>query len=79
MADPSTDPLSGKVMEAENCWIFFRNKDIHVPSEGAMRGDWAYAVSKDGDFRQVYDLSDDSQKCADYLQFMSDYFSSQKK
>ena len=52
----------------------FRNKEIVVPPEAALLGDWAYAVSKRGQIRDVPDLSADEVKMREYLKEISGYF-----
>ena len=66
--------LRSDFLEAENCWMFFRSSEIALPSEGELRGGWAYAVSKTGQIREVPDFSDDEKKLSEYLNKMSDYF-----
>lgn len=77
LSDPSIDLLRDEYLETEYCWMFFRNQGIIVPPEGSLRGDWAYAVSKRGQIRQIADLSDDPIKLNAYLIKMSDYFNRQ--
>jgi len=74
LSDPSVPLLQESCLEAEFCWIFFRNKGINVPAERALTGDWAYAVSKRGHVRQIADLSGDTEKMLAYLEKMSKYF-----
>lgn len=77
MTDPATPPLRHEYLEAEHCWMFFRNLNIKLPDPGSVDGmipDCAYCFSKSGEGREVADLSDDPVKCREYLQKMSDYF-----
>jgi len=60
--------LSGDLLEAENCWIFFNE---HL-------GDFAVAVSKSGRVSQVYDLRDNPEMMQDYLMMFSAYCSEDK-
>lgn len=69
------EALEGDFLEAEHCWIFFRNRKIVVAS-----GDWftksygAFAISKKGAFSQITAFEDDREQQLAYLQTMSDYF-----
>ena len=47
--NPSIPLLSEHYIEAEHCWIFFRNKDIFIPSDRPFSSG-AYAVSKKGSY-----------------------------
>lgn len=60
-------------IEADNCWMFFRNRDIAVPNERWF-GTGAYIVSNTGEARYIADFYDDSNKAKDYLYLMSEYF-----
>lgn len=66
--------LQPSYLEAENCWMFFRDKGISVPADAHLGIEWAYVVSKRGKFSLVQDFSSDSEKLHDYLKKMSDYF-----
>jgi hypothetical protein len=72
--DASTPILAETYLEAEYCWIFFRNKQIEVPAAASLHCDWAYAVSKRGTVRQIVDLSEDPNAASEYLRKMSTYF-----
>jgi hypothetical protein len=74
LKDEKTSLLREDYLEAEHCWVFFRNKEIIVPPESSLGGDCAYAVSKAGEVRQIADLSSDNEQSLAYLQKMSDYF-----
>jgi hypothetical protein len=77
MKDHKTSVLRDDYLEAENCWMFFRNKEIKLPDSRSVDGllpTWAYCWSKCGEGRLVYDFSDDPQRCRAYLQELSDYF-----
>jgi hypothetical protein len=63
--------LSGEYVEAECCWVFFRNKRIQIP-EGFLRN-YAYAVSKKGHVILIVDFSDDPLKLKEYLKKFSDH------
>lgn len=65
--------LQDSHLEAENCWMFFRNKAIFLPSERAL-SDFAYCVSRKGHARSIPDFSSDSSKVQAYLEMMSDHF-----
>jgi hypothetical protein len=67
--------LRDDYVEGEHCWFFFRNADIQVPVDKRLKTDWAYAVSRAGQVRDIVDFSDDPQKLADYLDVMSKFFS----
>lgn len=61
-------------LEADNCWMFFRNKEIALPADAQLGMEWAYVVSKHGKFCLVEDFSNDEQKLREYLKKnMSDY------
>ncbi len=66
--------LQASYLEAENCWMFFRNKEIKIPDGSQLGIEWAYVVSKRGKFSLVEDFSSDSKKLLDYLEKMSHYF-----
>lgn len=66
--------MQASYLEAENCWMFFRDKGIQVPVGSRLGIEWAYVVSKHGKFSLVEDFSSDAQKLHDYLKTMSDYF-----
>lgn len=69
----STPLLQESFLEADHCWMFFRNKDIAIPPEQGLC-DGAYVVSKNGSLRHIVDFSADPEKLKAYLQTMSDYF-----
>jgi len=73
LTDESVTLLRAEVLEAEHCWMFFRNPEIYVPADSALIGDWAYVVSRYGDVRDVADLYG-QQGLIEYLKKMSDYF-----
>lgn len=79
VSNSSIPLLRSSFLEAEFCWIFFRNESIEVPADKALAGNWAYAVSKKGAVRQIADLSDDSEKMLEYLKKMSKYFEDHKQ
>ncbi|MFC5476381.1 hypothetical protein [Paraherbaspirillum soli] len=66
--------LKAESLEAECCWMFFRNEHIDVPPEAMLGIKWAYVVSKKGTYGMVQDFSDNHEKLLAYLQTMSDYF-----
>ncbi|MFL9982207.1 hypothetical protein [Paraburkholderia sediminicola] len=73
--DDSKNLLDVDYLEAEYCWIFFRNKEIQIPSEQWFVAAYgAYAVSKKGAFSQITDFGRDPKELEVYLQVMSDYF-----
>jgi hypothetical protein len=77
MSDPDMPALRDEYLEAEHCWMFFRNPDIKFPDRASGDGmlpDGAYCWSKHGEGRVVADFSDDPAKCRAFLQKMSDYF-----
>jgi len=65
LAHASCASLSGDLLEAENCWIFFNEQ----------RGDFAVAVSRSGQVSHVYDLRDNPEMMQDYLMMFSAYCS----
>lgn len=68
------DVLAANYLEAEHCWMFFRNSKISVPKTALLGIEWAYVVSKSGKFSMVEDFSSDNEKLHEYLKTMSDYF-----
>lgn len=67
--------LEDEFLEAENCWIFFRNKKIVVlPENWFTKAYVAFAVSKRGSFSQVTAFDEDREQLLSYLQTMSEYF-----
>ena len=66
--------LSDFYNERESCWIFFAKEDIPQPPEGVLRAT-AFAVSKSGVVRAVYDFRDNPEKMSAFADRMSDYFS----
>lgn len=68
------DVLEADYLEAEHCWMFFRNRGIHVSKTVLLGIEWAYVVSKRGKFSMVQDFSSDREKLLEYLKTMSDYF-----
>ncbi|WP_433693512.1 hypothetical protein [Herbaspirillum seropedicae] len=66
--------LKKEYLEAEYCWMFFRNDQIVVPLEATLGMKWAYVVSKKGTYSMVQDFSGDEKKLLDYLNAMSDHF-----
>lgn len=73
LADKTISLLQEEYLEAENCWMFFRNKAIVLPPEGAL-SDFAYCVSKKGAARSVLDFSENSVRLHEYLESMSNHF-----
>ncbi len=71
--DKSIPLLQEGNLEAEHCWMFFRNKAIVITQEGAL-ADWAYCISKKGTARSIADFSDDPVRLHEYLQTMSNHF-----
>jgi len=68
------DVLEADYLEAQHCWMFFRNRKISVPNSALLGIEWAYVVSKRGKFSMVEDYSSDNEKLVEYLKTMSDYF-----
>jgi hypothetical protein len=71
--DDSIPLLQDEYLEADYCWMFFRNKAIVLAPERAL-SDFAYCVSKKGHIRYIVDFSDDPVRLQEYLQAMSNYF-----
>lgn len=65
--------LNERFLEAENCWMFFRNREVDT-GEGGFYTDMACAVSKRGEVSSINDFFDDEEDLMRYLQTMSDYF-----
>jgi hypothetical protein len=72
--DQSIPFLATKYLEAEYCWIFFRNESIVLNQKYSLRWDWAYAISKKGNARHVYDFRGDEERMKSYLQELSNFF-----
>jgi hypothetical protein len=71
---PGVNLLRADYAEGESCWFFFRNLEIFVPPESMMVGGWAYAVSREGQVRQIADFSGDQEGLEAYLKTMSGFF-----
>jgi hypothetical protein len=71
--DESAPLLDERYLEAEHCWMFFRNKAIALPPEQSLRTG-AYVVSKRGNTRYIADFSEDPVMLEEYLVTMSNYF-----
>jgi len=74
--DSSIPVLQDNYMEADHCWMFFRNKAIVIAPERSL-SDCAYCISKKGHVRYIADFSDDPVRLQEYLQTMSNYFKEQ--
>ncbi len=74
MPDNSFSILDDSYLEAGYCWIFFKNPHIIVPDNALLGINWAYAVSKRGNCRMVYDLRYDAEKMRNHLESLSTYF-----
>jgi hypothetical protein len=66
--NPSTPVLRDFYLEAENCWMFFRNKAIIFPEHLGFSASFAYVVSKKGTCNYIADFSDEPEKLYAYLQ-----------
>jgi len=67
--------LEDDFLEAEHCWIFFRNRNIVVlPENWFTKSYGAFAVSKKGAFSQITAFEEDRAQLLAYLQTMSEYF-----
>jgi len=71
--EDSVSYLSEEYLESDTCWLFFRNKDIGVPPESSLKADWSYAVSRQGELREFYDI-DDKTKMAQAFMELSEKF-----
>lgn len=72
--------LEDEFLEAEHCWIFFRNREISVrPEKWFTRAYNAFAISKTGAFSQIATLEYDEAQLNAYLNVMSDYFARKEK
>ncbi|MCO4857171.1 hypothetical protein MKD49_11840 [Herbaspirillum sp. WGmk3] len=71
--DQTIPLLEDRHLEAEHCWMFFRNPAITISHEGSL-ADWAYCISKRGTARSVADFSENPVQLHAYLKTMSDYF-----
>jgi len=75
MLDTSeADMLSPDYVEAEGCWIFFRSRELTLPSHMELSASAAYAVSKWGEVRIVADCSDSPDQMNSLLALLSGYF-----
>ena len=70
--------LEDRFLESDACWIFFRRRTIAIPPEALLHAGWAYAVSKDGEVRQIIDYFDEPEKARDYLRTISKFFSTRR-
>lgn len=73
VTDSSMPLLQDTFLEADHCWMFFRNKAIHIPAERSLC-DCAYVVSRKGSLRHIADFSENPERLQAYLQTMSDHF-----
>ena len=73
VTDTSMPLLQEEYLEAENCWMFFRNRLIVIAPERAL-SDCAYCVSKRGNGRSIPDYSNDPVRLVEYLHIMSNHF-----
>lgn len=71
--NPSVPLLQEHYLEAEHCWMFFRNKDIVIPPNRPFC-DGAYVISKRGNGSFVADFSEEPLEAQAYLQRMSAHF-----
>jgi len=71
--DRSIPVLQDDYLEAEYCWMFFRNKAIVIAPERAL-SDCAYCISKHGHGRSIADYFNDPVRLREYLQIMSGHF-----
>ena len=74
MHTKSEEVLESYYLETDYCWIFFKNPTIIVPDNALLGIKWAYAVSKKGNCRLVYDLRGEPEKMQKHLFDLSDYF-----
>jgi hypothetical protein len=65
--------LSEFYLEAEYCWMFFRNKALIVREEFIM-SEAAISVSRMGRVSWIADLSDEPERLKIYIAEMSDYY-----
>lgn len=80
MPDPTVEPLDqGRLLEAEHCWMFFKNPQILVPEHGWFVRQAAYAVSKRGSFSMIHDYSYDPVQLQAYLHTLSNYFGARQE
>jgi len=67
--------LEDEFLEAENCWIFLRNRKINVlPERWFTKSYGAFAISKRGTFSQITAFEENQAQLLAYLQTMSEYF-----
>jgi hypothetical protein len=65
--------VSERFLEAQNCWMFFRNRELDN-GEAGFYTDTACAVSKHGEVRCINDFSDNEKTLLEYLEAMSNHF-----
>ena len=67
--------LEESYVEHEDCWIFYRNKNIIIPRHsGRIGADWAYAIGKLGGVMLVPDHSGNEIELTKQLEYLSKYF-----
>jgi hypothetical protein len=71
--EAETPLLELEYFEADECWMFFRSKEIELPPEQAL-SDCAYCVSKSGTVRSVPNYFADPIRAREFLETMSKHF-----
>jgi hypothetical protein len=69
-------PLEDFYLEAEECWMFYRNPSIFIEPKFLLGRDFSYGVSKRGNMRLVYDLRETPGAAEEYIIKLSDYMKS---
>ncbi len=70
---PAEAVLDEEFLEAEHCWMFFRNRNIALPKSSLL--DLAFVYGKSGGARDVPDLRGQPEELEAYLQRLSALFS----
>lgn len=73
------DILEERFIENEECWMFFRNKNLKFPLEATLPASVAYVVSKEGEVRTTADFSDNPAEMKKLLDLLTEYFRAKKK
>ena len=73
------DILEERFVENEECWMFFRNKNLKFPLDATLPASAAYVVSKEGELRTTADFSDDPTEMKKLLDLLAEYLRAKKK
>jgi hypothetical protein len=72
----ASDVFEEYIIEDEQFWLFFRNRNISIPEcpTGEVQGNFAFAVGKHGLVLSVKDTFDDREKLEEQIKGLSGYF-----